>query len=85
MKLAALALLIPLSGCLTAQEEANNAAIRAQIEEAQYQQRIQERCRSYGFRDNTAEFRNCLMQVDTANRQADRATRDMLLQQYMRR
>lgn len=57
--------LLILVGCATPEQE----RARQAAEQAEYQQLVFQRCRSYGFTDATPEFRQCVMQVDMAARQ----------------
>ncbi len=58
-------------------------AAQQQARQEAYRQRVSGQCRAYGFQDGTPEFRNCLMQVDQANRQQNAQMRAVILQQMM--
>ena len=72
-----LIVLFMLAGCATDDE----AEARAQA--AAYRDGVRNQCRAYGFKDDTPEFRDCLMRIDMANRQQWEAQRQMLLQQQI--
>ena len=90
MRIAVIALSIALSGCASKTPEERAAFRQARQAEEQrqvaaqreaYRQNVYSQCRSYGFRDGSAEFNNCVMRVDMSNREQDAATRQMILQQ----
>ncbi len=77
---------LTLFGCATqAQIEARQEQERAQQLSAQaaYRERVFGQCRAYGFAEDSAEFRQCLMQIDMANRQQNQAMQQMILQQMI--
>ena len=71
--------LMLLAGCATQEQRAEEQRARA----AQHRVAVEDQCFRYGFKPNTKEWPNCLMQVDMAFRQQDANQRQMLLQQYM--
>jgi hypothetical protein len=76
--------MLALVGCATEEprrEQAERQTVAAQ--QAAYQRSLEYRCTSYGFVRGTADFRNCLMQVDMAYRQQDAKTRNAMLQQIL--
>ena len=72
-----------LTGCISAQDQARNQAQQDQADAAVYRQRISAQCQSYGYTQDTDEFRKCLKQVDVANRLPGEAHRQMLIQKYL--
>lgn len=76
-----------LVGCAATPEqiEARRQQEQAQQQAAQaaYRERVFGQCRAYGFTEGSAEFRQCLMQVDMANQQQNAATRQIILQQML--
>lgn len=76
-----LLVLLATSACATddRQREQQIAAQQA------YAARVQAQCQGYGFVPGTAEFRDCVMRVDMANRQTDAQTRQMLIEQQIQR
>ena len=76
--------MLVLAGC--ASEEPRRQQAERQTAAAQheaYQRSLEYRCTSYRFVQGTADFRNCLKQVDVANRQQDARTRNAMLQQIL--
>lgn len=71
------------AGCATDAERQQKEFEQQQMRAAQYRVGLENQCRAYGFKDDTAEFRDCLMRLDMANRQQWEAQRQMLLQQYI--
>lgn len=78
-----LVVLVVLAGCTTQAERQQRDYEAEQARARAYTQQVDGQCRSYGFKDGTPEFRDCVMRVDTANRQQWEAQRQMLLQQYI--
>ena len=68
-----------LAGCASQPQPTPEEQARA------YTEGVNAQCRSYGFTPGTADFRDCVMRIDMANRQAFEAQRQMLLQQYLGR
>jgi hypothetical protein len=76
--------MLALAGCASEEplrKQADRQTVTAQREA--YQRSLEYRCTSYGFVQGTPDFRSCLMQVDTANRQQDAKTRNAMLQQIL--
>jgi hypothetical protein len=72
-----------LAGCATQEDIAARQRLQAQQEEAgriAYFQRIVAQCRQYGFADESPDMKNCIMQVDQANKAQ---LRGVILQQIM--
>lgn len=70
-----------LSGCAT-----HDPAMEAAQEQARreaYTKQVITQCHSYGFKIGTPEFKQCVFQVDMANRQQDEARRQIILQQFL--
>lgn len=76
--------LFALAGCGSTPEqraryaqEQQDRAYQAQMERQRNQERwadgLKEQCRSYGFREGTTEFSQCLMQTDQQKRAANAA------------
>ena len=66
------------AGCAEIQPQPSQEEILAN-----YLQRLHATCASYGFRDGSPEFQNCLMQVDQATKNRRSATSNTLLQQML--
>lgn len=81
----AICLVVLLAGCESLidpgkkEREAREQAARAEA----YRRHVNAQCRAYGFKEETPEYRQCLMQVDMAYRQQDEAQRQMLMQQFI--
>ena len=76
--------LLALAGCASEEprrQQAERQTVAAQREA--YQRSLEYRCASYGFVQGTADYRNCVVQVDMANRQQDAKTRNAMLQQIL--
>lgn len=56
-----------------------------QSNEAAYWERLRTRCMAYGFQSGTEGFKNCVMQLDLANKQNEANSRQILLQEEIRR
>lgn len=76
-------LILTTAGCESAQQRRDREDAENQARAAAYRDGVRNQCRGYGFKDDTPEFRDCLMRVDTANRAQWEAQRQMLLQQHI--
>ena len=79
-----------LTGCVSAEEQQRRAALQQQYQAQQdaanreaYRSQVFAQCRAYGYAEGTEAFKQCLMQVDMANRQAADQQRAILLQQIL--
>lgn len=71
--------LLLLGGCATPEQRAADAA----AQRAAYRVKVEDTCFAYGYKPNTPEWSNCMMQVDMAYQQQNAAMRQMLIQHQL--
>jgi hypothetical protein len=81
MRLFLACLSVLLASCTTPEQQAQEEQAQAEA----YRRYVMAQCKSYGHTPGTPDFKNCLMQVDMANRQGDRAMQNMILRDHIRR
>jgi hypothetical protein len=79
-----------LYGCATPEQRAAQQAAQQQADaersrqqEAAYNRQLRNQCESIGYQPNTDPWRQCLLQLHTANQQRDAQMRGIILQQML--
>lgn len=83
MRISLFLLVLLISGCATPEQRAARQAAeqeRFRQGEAEYNRQLRAQCESVGYKPDTDPWRNCLIQLHTANQQRDAALRAAILQ-----
>lgn len=86
MKLITALLVLTLTACATPEQIAARhraEAEYAQQQQAAYSQGLRSQCEAIGYRPDTDPWRQCLLQLHTANQQQNAQMRAVILQQYL--